>query len=607
MSARRPTHRPTAGSVPPAHRAWAKFLPVGGAVAIGACIVAPSIRADANLLVTFAGVTLLLLAWAVLLIVSNRAAGRRQVLEFAVLPQDYLQALTLAAILAYWGFHWEPLRQAALLIAAQVVFGYAFDMLLSWSRRERYTLGLTPVSTVVTLNLFLRFHDNWFVLQFAMVAVAFLGRELVRWTRDGQSAPVLNPAAFSLALVSLGLVLAGTPQITWGGELASALFVPPQIYLFVFVVALPGQYLFRLTTMTLPAVLTTYAASLLYFRLTGTYFFVDSSIPIAAFLGMHVLFTDPSTSPRTELGRIVYGVSYGVSVVGLHWLLRRSGVPTFYATLLPVALMNVMVKGIDRIAQAKMMRWLSPESLGARLTPGMRSLVYTSLWVVAFGAMSAVSAVGDRHEGRTVPFRYQACKDNRANGCRIYASSLTEHCTAQAGWACNELGVLMASGRAPATTNVRDLFTKACGFGSRAACGNADAFAAGRKEFAHGEPTLLDFRQILRQGKPMAEKTPFQIYTRACDEGWMAGCGGLSGMYFTGTGVAADKHRAAALGLRACEGGNALACSNLGLMHNNGDGVPKDRAKALAYLQAACDLGLETACKWMDEESAKGS
>ena len=31
-------------------------------------------------------------------------------------------------------------------------------------------------------------------------------------------------------------------------------------------------------------------------------------IPIAVFLAMHLLITDPSTSPRTELGRIFYGI-----------------------------------------------------------------------------------------------------------------------------------------------------------------------------------------------------------------------------------------------------------------------------------------------------------
>ena len=66
--------------------------------------------------------------------------------------------------------------------------------------------------------------------------------------------------------------------------------------------ALPGQFLFGVTTMTMPAVLTTYLFGLCYYALTGTYYFFDSYVPIAVFLGMHLLFTDPSTAPRTDLG-----------------------------------------------------------------------------------------------------------------------------------------------------------------------------------------------------------------------------------------------------------------------------------------------------------------
>ena len=39
--------------------------------------------------------------------------------------------------------------------------------------------------------------------------------------------------------------------------------------------------------------------------IAGIYFFYDSDIPIAVFLGLPLLFNDPSTSPRTESGRIV--------------------------------------------------------------------------------------------------------------------------------------------------------------------------------------------------------------------------------------------------------------------------------------------------------------
>jgi hypothetical protein len=64
-------------------------------------------------------------------------------------------------------------------------------------------------------------------------------------------------------------------------------------------------YLFGVTPMTMAAVVTAFACSAVYYAATGIYFFSDSHVPIAVFLGMHLLFTDPATSPRTELGRLM--------------------------------------------------------------------------------------------------------------------------------------------------------------------------------------------------------------------------------------------------------------------------------------------------------------
>jgi Na+-translocating ferredoxin:NAD+ oxidoreductase RnfD subunit len=70
--------------------------------------------------------------------------------------------------------------------------------------------------------------------------------------------------------------------------------------------------------MTMAAVLTTFVFSAIYYAATGIFFFSDLHVPIAVFLGMHLLFTDPATSPRTELGRIIYGVLYGLTTVLLY-------------------------------------------------------------------------------------------------------------------------------------------------------------------------------------------------------------------------------------------------------------------------------------------------
>ena len=117
------------------------------------------------------------------------------------------------------------------------------------------------------------------------------------------------------------------------------------MYLLLFLIGLPGQFFFGVTSMTMSAVVATYVFGRLYFAATGIYFFYDSYIPIAVFLGMHLLFNDPSTSPRTELGRIIYGALYGLSTVVLYDLLGSAGMPTFYDKLLQVPLLNLSVKG----------------------------------------------------------------------------------------------------------------------------------------------------------------------------------------------------------------------------------------------------------------------
>jgi Na+-translocating ferredoxin:NAD+ oxidoreductase RnfD subunit len=45
----------------------------------------------------------------------------------------------------------------------------------------------------------------------------------------------------------------------------------------------------------------------------------------AVFLGLHLLVTDPSTSPRTPPGKLLFGVLYGLGVFVLYSLLGAVG------------------------------------------------------------------------------------------------------------------------------------------------------------------------------------------------------------------------------------------------------------------------------------------
>src|SRR5438874_1755725 len=376
------------------------------------------VRQNPRLLWSFVVTGAVLFAWNGGLLLSALRNHRLLHLEIALRPQHYVQACAHTSIFLYWGWYWRPVYELAYLIVAQLFFAYAFDILLSWSRRDIYTLGFGPFPIILSTNLFLWFRQDWFYLQFLMIAVGFAAKELIRWNKDGRQTHIFNPSAFTLTIFSLALILTGASDITWGQDIAISQFYPPHMYLFLFLVALPGQFLFGVTTMTMSAVLTTYLFGLAYYAAAGTYVFFDSYVPIAVFLGMHLLFTDPSTAPRTELGRVVFGMLYGLSTIALYALLRAAGVPAFYDKLLQVPLLNLSIQWIDRAARSGRLRRFDPASIGRSPSVRRRNLAYIAVWAIVFGAMSAAQGVGDRHRGQWIPFWQIACEEDRGDACR---------------------------------------------------------------------------------------------------------------------------------------------------------------------------------------------
>ena len=178
------------------------------------------------------------------------------------------------------------------------------------------------------------------------------------------------------------------------------------------------MYFFAITPVTAGAAATLVGLSALYTSITGVPNFVDSDIPSAVFLGLHLLVTDPSTSPLTPLGRAFFGVLYGVGVFGLYSLLGPLGMPTFYDNLLCVPLMNLAVRANDlavkRTARAICYRLALDGPLGRG------NLAHMAVWV-AFFAFHADDGRRRRHaQGRLATVWEQACaraNRERARGC----------------------------------------------------------------------------------------------------------------------------------------------------------------------------------------------
>ena len=499
------------------------WLPPALTLALVLLSFVPRVRASSALTWSFWGAALALLTWQAVLFVRLKREPAGSSLRIALFPHHYVQAAMQLVVFVYWSLYWRPVSEFVWLLVAQLVFAYAFSMLLAWSRRETYALGFGPVAIIFSTNLFLWFRDDWFYLQFLLIAVGFLGKEFVQWHRDGRSRHIFNPSGFSLGIFSVLLIATGTTsELTLGEIIASTQGTGPHMYGVLFLVGLVVMYRFSVTLVAGSAAATLFGLSALYTAWTGVPYFVDSEFPAPVFLGLLLLITDPSTSPKEPLGKLVFGGLYGVGVFALYAMLARIGAPLFYDKLLCVPLLNLSVRRIDSTV-----RFLQDSALWNRWVPdwapARSNLVHLSLWIVLFGSMTAMGRTDGTHQGDRVPFWLEACDDDRRNACDRVVQIEGVFCADDSGWSCNELGGHYLRGEivAPDSAQALSWFARACRLRFQAGCVNL--LEPGT--FSRTVPKGLDLRLLLREGgQDLTEMSEPELYTRACEHGWTFAC-----------------------------------------------------------------------------------
>ena len=217
----------------------------------------------------------------------------------------------------------------------------------------------------------------------------------------------------------------------------------------------------------------------------------------------------------------MFGMLYGIGVFALYTLLDRVGAPTFYDKLLCVPLLNLSVIVIDRMVQsidseAALNLWKSS------WFGGRGNLAHMSVWILVFGFMSVIGKTDGKHTGDSLPFWQQACADGVANSCQRLVQLQSTYCADNAGWACNELGILYRSGAVVAKDEMlaSAYFSQSCELKFQAGCLNL--LAEGR--FASADPRPLDLRLLLREGSRNLLQWSEADLTHACQHNWAFAC-----------------------------------------------------------------------------------
>jgi hypothetical protein len=580
-------------------------------ILIFACFCSlPRVNVNARLAESFWGATLSLLIFLVLL--SRSVARNHRVLSYEYVPKNvhYVQLMMHTSIYAYWGWYWREVYHDAPLILAQICFAYALDSLVCWSRRDKWILGFGPFPIVLSTNLFLWFRDDWFYLQFVMIAVGVLGKEFIKWKRDGRLTHIFNPSAFSLSVFSIVLIATKHTALTWGIEIADTFNWPPHIYLEIFLLGLIVQSLFAVTQVTLWSALSLVALNLAYTHVTGVYHFVDSNIPVAVFLGLHLLVTDPATSPRTNLGKAFFGILYGASVFVAYGALGWFGVPEFYDKLICVPFLNLTVRALDRGSEA-ITTLLQTSNRIWTWPPRRVNFVFRGIWIFTFATMLAMGflAHGKDHPGGTAGFWEQACSEKRWKSCKTWVRTLNVNCQRDAGADCFKLGQILNEGLiVPRDAEHAGLaLGRACDLGLTGGCSRLVEFtrADGKDVFAsaceRGDGASCFILGSLYSSGSGVSRDPIRavaLFQESCDHGWWRGCGRLGVSYLVGQGVPVNPQKAIESFEKGCQGQNAPSCVQAAETYQHLYG-PRSVLVRERYMQA-CNLGLLAAC-----ESAK--
>ncbi len=586
-------------------------------VLIGFVFVPPASN-NPRLVWTLVGLSAALMTWSLALGMVGWRQGRVFAMEFLPVKAHWVQGLVQSAILLWWGYHWANVYVEIPLIITQVIFFYALDALLTWSRGRTWRLGFGPLPIVVSTNLLLWFKHDVFFLQYLMLTTGAFAKQFITWERDGRRTHIFNPSAFGQAVFATVLIATGTTnEYTWGTDIA-ANFEVPYMLLVIFVGGLIVQSLFHVTLMTVAAMFALVLFNELYTATTGLYYFVNINVAAPIFLGLHLLITDPATSPRTNVGRVIFGGLYGIGYLVLFRLLDLMEVPLFWDKLLPVPILNLCVPMIDSVVRKGFLGRFN-HAWENGLDRKRMNFIHMSLWTAAFATMWGTGYLTAPHPGNSIPFWKQAFEDDRIHaGHSLVMVAGAQALGGNSGAAFNELGLICIEGRIIEQNRplAAEHFFKACELEDESGCVNvvlqsmlfgemlseahvAFAYDALEKDCRAGGNSRSCFLSGLAyergRGRAANRQRAIELYERGALDNLYA-IKGLARIALAGDPPYDIRPMLVPLA-NAAHAGDAECLWYLAYMYHTGIGLAHNETLAREYFARACALNLSDACQ----------
>ena len=259
-------------------------------------------------------------------------------------PVHLVQLCVHLSIFAYWSLYFAPTREQMIVVAALVPFAFLVDAVVSFARYGSWIASLGPIPVITSANLFVWYRPSGLWASFLTVFVGVSAKHLLQ--RHGRH--IFNPSAIGVCVLAIPSLF--FPDQFGEYDIGHPLNLGPNASEFILLVSMISLF-------KAPVVLVSIGAALmsLLMGVLQTPFFAHPYAPSVwwapILLGITLLVTDPATTPRTQMGRLLFGAAYMALFALLGTLMNLTELNNFWAKILPVPILNVFSDDFDRFVK----------------------------------------------------------------------------------------------------------------------------------------------------------------------------------------------------------------------------------------------------------------